>query len=95
MLYEMSHGFDITHISDGLAFQGYFVFSSIIIVYIKHVSYRMYTLHITWPELDEYSIMDNVETLLMSCVSQWVVMHFPNFKGRLHICRVLCLQIDV
>ena len=30
-------------INDGLAFQGYFVFSCIIILYIKHVSYRMYT----------------------------------------------------
>ena len=48
----------------------------------------MYTLHITWPELDKYSIMGNVGTLLMSCVSQWVVMQFPNFKGRLYIRRV-------
>ena len=36
-------------ISDGLVFQGYFMFSRIIILYVKHVSYRMYTctLHIT------------------------------------------------
>ena len=29
--------------------------------------------------------MGNVGTLQTSCVSQWVVMHFPNFKGRFYI----------
>ena len=33
--------------SDGLTFQGYFVISYIIILSVIHVSYTMYTLHIT------------------------------------------------
>ena len=51
----------------------------------------MYTLHITWPGMDPYFIIDNIRTLLFSFVSQWVVMHFPNFKGIFHIwCYYLC-----
>ena len=33
-------------------FKDYFATSCIIILYVIHVSYRMYTLHITWPGLD-------------------------------------------
>ena len=29
--------------------------------------------------------MGNVRTLLLSFVLEWEVMHFPNFKGRLHM----------
>ena len=34
----------------------------------------MYTLYITWPALNLYYIMDNITILLLSVVSQWVVM---------------------
>ena len=34
-------------VSDGLTFQGYYVISCITILYVIHVSYRMYTLYIT------------------------------------------------
>ena len=53
-------------------------------------------IHITWPGLDEFYIMDNVRTLLLSFVSQWVVMRFPDFKGILtfgDISYILCLRL--
>ena len=63
--------------SDGLAFQGYFVISCITILYVIHVFYKMYTLHITWPGMYYHYVMDNVRSPLLSCVLQWVVMCSP------------------
>ena len=51
----------------------------------------MYTLHITWTGLDKYSIIDNVTTLLLNVVLQWVVMRFPDFIGILTYGVISCV----
>ena len=51
----------------------------------------MYTFHITWPGLDQYSILSNVATLLLSVASQWVVMCFPDVKEILTYCVISCV----
>ena len=69
--------------------------SYIIILWVIHVTYKMYTLHLKWPGLDYYFSMDNIINPAAECCITAGSHAFPRLQTNTHIIMVLLVVYRV